>query len=97
MFAGLTTDWPMPVRSVGGFGTVGAVLARATVRLLDCTDAPKPSVTVSRKKNVALGDREVRRGERRDAGRPGTVSIVTFATAHVGAHGAPALSVCTHW
>ena len=49
MLVGFTTEPSAPVRSVGGFGTVGAELVSATVRFDDCVEAPKPSPTVSRK------------------------------------------------
>ena len=44
----------MPAFIVYAAGTVGAELVSATVRFVDCTVAPKPSLTVRRKNSVAL-------------------------------------------
>src|SRR4051794_1318417 len=97
MDAGLTTEPSMPAFMVYVPGTVGAELVSATVRFVDCAVAPKPSFTVRRKNSVALA--ALKAGETNVAlrGVPGTGVRATLPTAHVGAHGFPALSVCTHW
>src|SRR4051812_36483047 len=95
MVVGLFTAKPTPVFDGIGFGTVGAEFANATVRFVDCVDAPKPSPTVRRKKSDAPDTENA--GAVNVATRWFALVSVTFATAQFGAHGVPVLSVCTHW
>ena len=57
------------------------------MRLFDCTEAPKPSVTLSRKNNVAPATVKVGAVNVALRGVPETGVRVTLATGHDGAHG----------
>src|SRR5215467_4726534 len=94
MLAGFTTALPTPVTKDGGFGTVGAVFASATVNVLDCAVAPKPSFTVTRKYSVALAT--VKSGATNVAVRVFPFVIDTVFSAHDGAQGTPLESVWIH-
>ncbi len=86
----------MPVGRIANCA-VGTVLASATVRFVDCAEAPKPSPTVRRKNSVAPATLNCGAVNVALRGVAATGVRVTFATAQLGAQGAPLLSVWTHW